>query len=137
MIKTEIDYYSLTPEQHEEWEKSPMSPKELEELEICENNIRKAWQEIEKISFERGKKLAEFRDEKTLWKKDEIFKIKRGKNKGTFVKNPSFEKFIKAHSEVFSDSYDSIKLLKAYDRHQINKKYHSEQLERLIRQEGK
>ena len=137
MIKTEIDYLSLPPEQHEQWLKSSMSPQELEELEHLEYVIRENWVEREKLNFEIGKQLVEFRDEKTFWKKDEIFKIKRGKNKGEFVKKPSFEKYIKAHSEVFSDWEESIKLLKAYDRHQINKKYHSEQLEKLIQQEAK
>ena len=135
MIKTEIDYYSLPPEQQKEFKNSPMKPKELEELEICENNIRKAWQEGAKISFELGKQLVEIRDTQNYWKQDEIFKIKRGKNKGEFVKKPSFEKYIKAHPEVFGE--ESIKLLTAYDRHQINKKYHSEQLEKLIQQEAK
>ena len=135
MIKTEIDYYSLTPEQHQEWEKSPMSPKDLERLELCENVIREAWQEEAKISFELGKQLAEIRDKNTFWKKDEIFKIKRGKNKGEFVKKPSFEKFIKAHPEVYGE--ESIKLLKAYGGHQLHKKYHLEQLEKLTRKEGK
>ena len=135
MIKTEIDYYSLPPEQQKEFENSPMKPKELEELEICENNIRKAWQEGAKISFELGKHLVEIRDTQNYWKKDEIFKIKRGKNKGEFVKKPSFEKYIKAHPEVFGD--ESIKRLKAYDGHQKAKKYHSEQLEKLMQQEAK
>ena len=113
-------------------ENSPMSDEECRRLVELEKTIKDNWLDDEIHAYEMGKVLSEIKEE-SYWKKEEFFRIKTGKNKGKFVKNPSFDKWMKVNRESLgSGEYrDYKKYLNTYEGAQRRMKYHAEQLAKL------
>ena len=113
-------------------ENSPMSEEECRRLVELEKTIRDNWVDEEIHAYEMGKVLSEIKEE-SFWKKEEFFRIKTGKNKGKFVKNPKFDKWMKENRERLGsgDYRDYKKYLDTYEAAQRRIKYHTEQLTKL------
>jgi len=117
---------------------SPMSPEEIKRKEFLEKIIKDNWVDEDQFAYDQGKRLYEIRENR-CWKYDEIFRIKTGKNKGKFEKNPKFDKYLKSfreRSNLSSEVFEMKNYLKVYEGHIRQKKYHQEQLEKFIKRES-
>ena len=118
---------------------SPMSEEEIKRLNFIEKILKDNWVDEEQFDLEQGKRLYEIK-QMECWKYSEIFRIKSGKNKGKFEKNPKFEKYYKNYCGSnfgTSEWTDLRRQLKKYESYLRQKQYHKEQVEKFKKIEEK
>jgi hypothetical protein len=94
--------------------------------------IEYSWSANGKLEWSIGKELSMLK-EAGEWKKDEIFILKSGKNKGELDKKPKFDKWLKKHCEKKWEEWRKYRSLMLWYEGKIKaKKYHKEALKNLI-----